>query len=75
MTIIDIKTGKPLYDEATDQVLDSEAPHIPENVVYWYHVCPRKKMDNIKQIRGFTCPCGARAPDHEKGPYKHKDEL
>jgi len=60
-----------------DEMLDGiESLRKPKHkVAYFYHLCPLAKMDNIIMVRGFVCNCGARAEDHDLGPYAEEEPL
>lgn len=54
-------------EEAARMIDHCQAPS--KQPVIWYHLCRYQRMDNIPMVRGTTCECGARSPQHDLGPY------
>lgn len=46
-----------------------------KKIAYWYHPCPKEHYFPVEMVRGFSCKCGARADDHELGPYLNESEM
>lgn len=42
---------------------------------YWKHICPLEMGRGKLMLRGFQYPSGARAHDHQLGPYKTYEEM